>query len=175
MTLDKPKTSFSFQGTPGSNSLLFFSFLFSCLLSEGSGGEEEEEEEEYVPSAEWTLCKIPFPHSLGWLPEATSSSACEEPVGPASLGWAVLLHRGATAEVKVPLLRSWDGSWEWQSWCCHPGGSRCPSVQVLSSPATQPCWRRWLRVVLGGWGWLVQPPPPACGPSEAFATSGCGD
>lgn len=33
MTLDKPKTSFSFQGAPGSNSLLFFSFLFSCLLS----------------------------------------------------------------------------------------------------------------------------------------------
>lgn len=38
VTLDKPKTSFSFQGAPGSNSLLFFSFLFSCLLSAGGEG-----------------------------------------------------------------------------------------------------------------------------------------
>lgn len=99
MTLDKPKPSFSFQGTPGSNSLLFFSFLFSCLLSGGAGGGEEEEEEEYVPSAEWTLCKIPFPNPLGCLPEATSSCACEDSVGPASLGWA-----GQCCCREVPLL-----------------------------------------------------------------------
>lgn len=100
VTLDKPKTSFSFQGAPGSNSLLFFSFLFSCLLSEG-GEEEEEEEEEYVPSAEWTWCNIPFPHPLGCLPEATSSRTCEDPVGTASRGWAVPLRRGITAVGRV--------------------------------------------------------------------------
>lgn len=63
-----------------------------------AGGKEEEEEEEYVPSAEWTWCKILFPHPLGWLPEATSSRACEDPVGPASPGWAVPLQQGVTAE-----------------------------------------------------------------------------
>lgn len=130
-------------------------------------GGEEEEEEEYVPSAEWTWCKIPFPHPLGWLPEATSSRACEDL-------WDQLPRAGQCHCSEVSLLRLWGGSWwlvlpPWREQMSLCRGAAQPSHTALRRGSLE-------EVAQGGFGggW-PQPCPPACGPSEALATSGRGD
>lgn len=90
MTLDKPKTSFSFQGTSGSNSLLFFSFRLSCLLSEV----RRRRKKSTSPLQSGHCVKFLF-HTL-WAPYQRPQPACRDSVGPASLGWAALLQRRGT-------------------------------------------------------------------------------
>lgn len=137
MTLDKPKTSFSFQATPGSNSLLFFSFLFSCLLSEGGGKRRRRRKSasplqcghcvKFLFHTLWAGYQRPHPalpvrslwDQIPWAEVAV--------LGPRWHCWG----RGGTAGAEMALLGLWDESWEWQSCCCPPGGSRCPSGEVL--------------------------------------------
>lgn len=56
-------------------------------------------------------------------------------MGPSSLGWAVLLQRGVTAEAEVSLLRPWDGSWE-----------QCSHFQLLLLP-----WREQMSICVHLW------------------------
>lgn len=150
MTLDKPKTSFSFQGAPGSNSLLFFSFLFSCLLSEGG---RRRKSTSPLQNGHGVIFLF---HTL-W-----AAYQRPHPAVPVRTLWEQLPGAGQChcGEVSLP----WDGSWQL---VLPPWREQMSLCRGAAQPSHTALWRGLLgKAAQGGFeggGWcnpVLQPVAP---------------